>query len=60
MRPDTYTQPRLGSLPLIARSPVKVVCGCKGCTFVASALTESCALRGWAYHRIHVHSEGGK
>lgn len=55
MRAETHVQPRLSALPVITRKPVKVVCGVVGCRFVASALTEGRALRGWAYHRIHVH-----
>ena len=37
------------------KPPYLVPCGCKGCTFVASALTESRALRGWAAHQVHKH-----
>ena len=49
------TQPRLAAFPLVARKPIQVVCGCKGCTFVASALNESRALRSWAAHQVHKH-----
>jgi hypothetical protein len=59
MRTQTYTQPRLGSLPLTVRQPVIVACGVKGCPFEASALTEARALRGWAAHRVLKHQQGG-
>lgn len=62
MRPNilhAHTQPRLGSLPVSVRRPIKVVCGCPGCRFVASALEESRALRSWAAHRVRMHKQGG-
>lgn len=37
----------------IVPSVVKVACGL--CAFVASARDEGRALRGWAYHRVHMH-----
>jgi hypothetical protein len=57
MRAQTYTQPRLG--PMLVRQPIKVVCGCKGCSYVASALDESRAIRAWAAHRVRMHQQGG-
>ena len=54
------TPPRLVAVPPLALKPITVVCGVKGCAFVASALTESRALRGWAAHRIRIHQKGSK
>ena len=39
--------------------PIEVVCGLAGCRFVASALTESRALRRWAHHRLSAHQTLG-
>ena len=59
MRAETHVQPRLSALAVITRKPVKVVCGCTGCRFVASALDEGRALRSWAAHRVRMHQMGG-
>ena len=40
----------------IVRDPVLVPCGVQGCRFVASAITDARALRGWAAHRIRSHA----
>ena len=52
------TQPRLSAVPLTVKPPVLVPCGVQGCRFVASAITEARALRGWAHHRVVKHRMG--
>ena len=62
-----HTQPRLGSLPLTVRRPVRFIVGCPtpGCRFCASSSAESRgtaegrALRGLAAHLIRMHQQGG-
>ena len=57
---QAQAHPRLAAMPRLALKPITVVCGVKGCAFVASALTEALALRGWAAHRIRIHQKGSK
>jgi hypothetical protein len=53
MRTQELAQPRLGSLPLTVRQPVKAACGL--CRFHATARTQTAALKGWTDHRWKAH-----